>query len=557
MIANGIIELAIVISMAAVIGIILRLLRQPIILAYLATGAIIGYFGFTQLINQQSFAMFSDLGIMFLLFLIGLEINYSSLRFVGRAALTAGIAQIIFTSVIGFGIAHLFHFSILTSAYIGIALTFSSTIIVVKLLSEKRDLHSLYGKVSIGILLVQDMVAIMLLIVLSGLSTGQAISVPSFLFTIGKAVLLLIIMMWLGRKVFPIIFDSIARSHELLFLASLAWVFIMAAGAASVGLSIEIGGFLAGLALANSAETFQISQRMRSLRDFFILIFFVLLGSTLTKFSFSGLGLPIAAFSLFVLIGNPLIVLAIMGTLGYRKRTSFLTGITIAQVSEFSLILIALGARLGHVETPVVALITAVGALTIVVSTYLVQNGDAIARTLSPFLSLFERASARDAQSITDGFHKPIVLIGAHRTGMNIAHHLSKTDLLIIDCDPDIIHTLSKDGYECLLGDSADEDVLESAHASSAKLVISTNPDLQDNIILLHELHKQKNHPSIIVRAETDRDANALYRAGADYVIYPHFTSGHFLGKTIAQDPTFESLPLLKKRDLGVINGSL
>src|SRR3989344_4285640 len=543
---GGILELAIVVSIAAVLGIIMRLLRQPVILAYLATGAVIGFFGFTNLADQETFKLFSDLGIMFLLFLVGMEINYTSLRYVGKAAVTAGVAQIAFTFLIGLGIAKLFGFALLPASYIAIALTFSSTIIIVKLLSEKRDLHSLYGKVSLGILLVQDVVAIMLLIVLAGVGNGQGLIWSALAGTVAKSVLLLLIMLFLGRKILPLIFDRVAHSPELLFLVSLAWVFIVAAGTASVGLSIEIGGFLAGLALANSSESFQIAHRIRSLRDFFILIFFVLLGASVNVFSFHGLSWQIIVFSLFVLIGNPLIVLIIMGSLGYRKRTSFLTGVTIAQVSEFSLILVALGLKLGHIDPSIVALVTGVGVITIIISTYMIMHGEGLSRKLSGFLNHFERKSASEGDIPPAGYQHPIILIGAHRTGQNIAYNIPKEELTIIDFDPDIVQKFRAEGYDCLLGDSSDEEMLDLAHVKEARLIISTSPDLQDNLAMIHELKKKQGRHHIIVRAETERDAHALYKKGADYVIFPHLTSGHFLGKNIAQDPSMSFLHSLK-----------
>ncbi|MEK7481982.1 MAG: cation:proton antiporter, partial [Patescibacteria group bacterium] len=511
----GLFELAVVIFIAAGLGIAAKIFKQPIILAYLAAGIVVGYFSFFNLADKESFRIFSDLGIMFLLFLVGLEINYASLRLVGRASAVVGLAQIIFTFVIGYLIALFFNFNYLHSAYISIALTFSSTVIVVKLLSEKKDLNSLYGKISVGVLLIQDLTAILLLIFLAGVeSSGSAIS-SNILLAILKTAVLFVLTIYLGRKILPLIFDKIARSSELLFIASLAWVFLMATLVSKIGFSVEIGGFLAGLALANSSENFQIAARIRSLRDFFILIFFVILGSSLMFSDFSGLLLPIIVFSLFVLIGNPLIVMIIMGILGYRKRTGFLTGITIAQISEFSLVLAALGFKLGHLSENIVALITAVGIITIISSTYLVVHADKIFRRLSRFryLDLFERKKIREDNSLEKEFNKPIVLIGSHRTGASIAHNIPKENLLIIDFDPEIITQLKKHGYDYLFGDISDPEIFEKANLDEAKLIISTSPDLEDNLTLLSEISKslKDRRPKIILRARTEKEAEILY----------------------------------------------
>ena len=554
--ASGILELAIVIVIAAGLGVAAKLLKQPIILAYLATGLLIGYFGFFNLADKETFQLFSSLGIMFLLFLVGLEINYTSLRLVGKPALIIGLGQLVFTFIIGFLIALFFGFNNLTSAYIAIALTFSSTIIVVKLLSEKKDLNSLYGKLSVGLLLVQDFVAILLLIFLTGIEAGKGLIFADIFLTVVKGGVLFVLMLYLGRKIFPLIFDKAARSQELLFLISLAWVFAIAAVIEKIGFSLEIGGFLAGLALANSAEHFEISSRVKPLRDFFILIFFAILGSS---FIFSGINeliLPIAVLSVFVLIGNPLIVLIIMWLLGYRKRTSFLTGLTVAQISEFSLVLAALGFKLGHINKDTVSLITAIGVITIALSSYMIIYADSIFRRLSPYLKFFERKNLKEDEFHAKEFNKPIILIGSHRTGQSIAFNLPKEDLLIIDFDPEIIAQLKKRGYEYIFGDIADREIFEKANFNQARLAISTSPDLEDNLTLLSQLSALPNRKNlkVVLRARTEKEAEILYNppAGerADYVLLPHFTAGQYLGKTIAIDPEMKILEQLRNKDL-------
>ena len=557
--STGIFELTIVILIAAGLGVVAKLLKQPVILAYIFTGIIIGIFSFFHLNNKELFQTFSELGIMFLLFLVGLEINYVSLKIVGKTAILVGLAQIIFTSVIGYLISIFLGFSQLHSLYIAITLTFSSTIIVVKLLSEKKDLNSLYGKISIGFLLVQDFVAILILIFLSGFQTGEKIILGDIVFTVFKGLTLFILMIYLGRKILPLVFDKIARSQELLFLASLAWCLTIAASVVKAGFSIEIGGFLAGLALANSSENFQISARIKPLRDFFILIFFVILGSSLIFSDFSGLILPIIVLSLFVLIGNPLIVLIIMGLLGYRKRTSFMCGATVAQISEFSLILAALGYKLGHLNSGVVSLITAVGIITITLSTYLIIYAEKIFKRLSRLLSLFERKRIREDDSFTKQFKKPIILIGAHRLGQSIAHHISKEHLLIIDFDPEMISRLKRCGFDYIFGDISDAEIFERANFEEARLVISTSTNFEDNFALLLNLNSFKNRGQlkIILRAADEKEALLFYKEGADYVLLPYFTSGQYLGKTIAVDPSLQILKQLKTRDLEMMKRML
>ncbi|HEY4497627.1 MAG TPA: cation:proton antiporter [Candidatus Paceibacterota bacterium] len=547
-------ELAMVVLLATGLGIVAKVLRQPTILGYLVAGALIGAFGFLNLSDEKTFRVFSDLGIMFLLFLVGLEINYTSLRLVGRVSLLVGLGQIVFTFGLGYGIAvFLFGLGPLAASYIAIALTFSSTIIVVKLLADKKDISSLYGRISVGFLLVQDFVAIVVLVALAGISQGNEVAWWVVAWTVVQGIVLFAAMLWLGRKIFPYIFDALARSSELLFLSSLAWVLSLAAVVSKINFSIEIAGFLAGIALANSSEHFQIASRIRPLRDFFIVIFFVLLGSSLAFSHFSGLWVSILVFSFFVLIGNPIIVWIIMGLMGYRRRTFFLAGITVAQISEFSLIIVALGARLGHINESVVALVTAVGIVTIAVSTYFIVFGDRLVRSFYWWLGVFERRISREEIANITLSRKRIVVIGAHRIGHHLLHNLPKQNVLVVDFDPEAVRRLREEGYDCLFGDIEDEEIRERAELANAALVVSTSPHFEDNASLLEYALTLARRPKMIVRAEVERDAFMLYNLGADYVIIPHLTSGFYLGKALALDPQGATLDQLRKKDMALM----
>lgn len=548
-------DLAIVILIAAVFGVIARIFKQPTILAYLATGILIAAVGMLAVGANETFTAFSELGIMLLLFMVGLEINYTSLRLVGVQSLILGLGQIVFTFGIGYFLTSLLGFSSLTSAYIAIALTFSSTIVVVKLLSDKREMNSLYGKLALGVLLVQDIIAILLLVVLAGIGKGTEFSVWNLLLVLLEAVVLFVVMLLLGRRVVPIVFEKVARSNELLFLVSMAWVFLVAAFVSKIGFSVEIAGFLAGIALANSSEHHEISARVKPLRDFFLIVFFVVLGASISFSNFGAVAFPVIILSLFVLIGNPLIVMVLMGIMGYRKRTSFMTGITIAQVSEFSLVLVAIGFKLGHIQSDAVTTLTTVGVITIVSSTYLIQYGDHLYKFLKSGLKFFERKNNIEGSMDVGLEAKPIVLIGYHRMGESIATGLPKDKLLVVEFDPEVLKKLKRSGYQVLFGDITDQEIFEAAHVEESKLVISTSPDFEDNMHLIHILktHKLSHPPKVVVRAETEHEMVHLYRAGADYVLAPHFTAGQYFGKTVAIDPDMKILSQLKARDLDLL----
>ncbi len=544
-------ELAILLGLAAAFGIVARLLRQPLVVAYLAAGVAIGLFHGVPIATDPLYKVFSELGIMLLLFLIGLEINVASLRLVGAAAVVIGVGQIVLTGVVGLLLAWLLGFAFVPALYIAITMTFSSTIIIVKLLSEKRELNSLYGKISIGFLLVQDVIAVLLLLGLASVEQGQAVSVATFGMTFAKGAVLAIVTYAISRSVVPWVLDRIAKSSELLFITSLAWLFIVVSVVQRLGFSLEIGGFLAGLSLANSSEHFLIGNRVKPLRDFFLPLFFITLGTGLAGANFSGLVWPIVAFSGFVLIGNPLIVMLIMSLMGYHQRTSFLAGVTVAQVSEFSLVVAALGLKIGHIQGPVVTLITAVAVITIIVSSYMILNSEQLYIRLHRWLRWLDRHPTKSDESGATSYSRKYVIIGADRTGSHLLRSLPVAETVIIDFNPDIIYRLSQQGYLAIYGDIADPDIVESIDFAKAAVVVCTSPTVDDTLTLLAMLRDVpvKKRPLLISRAETSNDAETLYQAGADYVAMPHHAVGHHMANLITSRDRRRQLQQAKRRD--------
>ncbi|MBI2621505.1 MAG: cation:proton antiporter [Candidatus Levybacteria bacterium] len=552
------IDLTIVISLAAFTTIVFRFLKQPPILAYILTGVVLGPLALIHINDAEAMRSLAEIGITLLLFMLGLELRFSELKSVGKISIITGIGQIVFTTIIGFLIATFLGFSQIASFYIAIALTFSSTIIIVKLLSDKRDLNSLYGKISVGFLLVQDFVAIIALIFLSGFSAESNVSYNDFLIIILKAVVLFGWVILLSKKLLPYLINKIAHSSETLFLFSLAWAFGIAAvvSSPSIGFSIEIGGFLAGLALANSYESYQIITKIRPLRDFFITIFFVTLGMGLLLSDFSTILVPGIILSLFVLIGNPIIVMVLMGFLGYKKRTGFLAGLTVAQISEFSLIVMFMGNRIGHVSDQHVALITFVGAVTFVMSTYMILNGNLLYKIFSPYLDIFEREDVREKNLKTKDFKNHVILVGVRRMGEGILEALlkNKEDFVAVDFDPDVIEKLKEKGIDSFFGDIADSEIQELVSLDKARLVISTVSDIEDNLILLQNIRKLTKKPKTVMLALEKHEAQELYSQGADYVVVPHIAGGHHLAKILVDEDHMELIEKYAAREKEYIN---
>lgn len=550
-------DLTIIFLLAGTIAFIVSFFKQPSLIAYIATGVIIGPLGYYRLSEGDILKGLSELGITLLLFMVGLDLDFSGLKKMGRVALTAGLAQIIFTSAAGFGVARLIGFDVVPAAYIALALTFSSGIIAVKLLNEKKDLHSLYGKLAVGILLIQDLAIMLTLILLTGSSINDG-SVPlweNIFFTLVKTGVIAVIIIWLSTKVFPIILRHAGKSDELLLVCSLAWALGFSAFVSLpfIGLNLEIGGFLAGLALANTASHYQIGARIKSLRDFFLILFLISLGSQLVFVRMDELFSPIIILSLFVLIANPLIILFILGVLGYKPRTGLLTGLTLAQVSEFSLIIIGLGYKLEHISQSVASLVTIVTVITMIVSSYLVTHANAIYRITQPFIKRFDfrkGKAEKNLQEITLKNH--IVLVGAHRLGSHLIHSLrkQKQEFIIIDHDPQIIESYQKDGLVCICGDVADPYIQELGNLDKASLIISTVPDFHDNLALIESIKSKNPRIKMIFAAHDETEALQLYDKKVDYALLPHFIGGEHLAQIFEDKKGLAGLKKLKDNHL-------
>ena len=547
-------EITVVISLAAALCVIFRFLKQPPILAFIITGIIVGPLGPFQFQANEIMQSLASIGITLLLFMIGLELKLSELKSVGKMSAVAGVLQIVLVSSAAFLLSKFLGFSNTSAAYIGIGLAFSSTIMVIKLLSDKRDLRSLYGKMTVGILLIQDLLAIFVLIMLSTLSGTNApfhIGISDILVVILKITVLFGWVIVLSRKVLPRILNNIARSSESLFLFSLAWAFGIAALVSSplIGFSIEIGGLLAGLALANSIESYQIITKIKPLRDFFLTIFFVTLGMNVVFSDISRTFIPVIVLSAFVLLVSPIIVMFIMGGLGYKKRTSFFTAVALSQISEFSLIMVYLGSRIGQVSQEVVSIITFASVITFVTSTYFIMYSDNLYKFFMPYLGIFERNKTKDEKE-TEPITDHIILVGANRMGEGILQALleKKEKVIVVDFDPDIIENLNKGKglpagrqVKTFFGDITDPEIQEMVNLPKASLIILTVSDPDDTLLLLKNLkHMKIRKPKVIAAAFEKEDAKDFYKLGADYVIMPHIAGGHHLAEMLVNDNRLE-----------------
>jgi Kef-type K+ transport system membrane component KefB len=557
-------EIALVLVLAGGVSLIVNWLKQPAILAYIVTGLIIGPLGAFALHEPDILHALSQIGITLLLFMVGLELDITQLKSMGWRSAVAGIAQVAFTSFFGTLLALALGLSIVPAIYIGIGLTFSSTIIVVKLLTEKKELQSLYGRLVVGIFLTQDFVALIILMLLSGgLNAPSALPAYAQLaLIIIKGVLLGSFVALISKYVFPKIMHHIGKSDELLLVFSLAWAMGLAVFVQLpfMGFSLEIGGFLAGIALSRTAVHHEISARIRSLRDFFIIIFFIVLGSQLTMSGLSAMLWPAIILSLFVILVNPFIVQIILSSLGYTRKTSFFAGITVGQVSEFSLILAALGVKLGHIFPEISGLVTLIAMITITVSSYAILRGETLYRILEPLLALFTfgQGQAEKHLKIQTQLKNHVVLIGVHRTGKQLANSLikSKTKFVIVDFNPEIAEYYNSMGVPAICGDASDPYIQELAGFEHARIIISTMPNLQDNKAIVETVQNQKLKAKLIIMAQQEGDAEKLYEHGAHYVLLPHYINSIHLERIINHEKPTLHLNRLRQHHLKALRAS-
>jgi len=549
MVLSVFLELGTILVIATVLAGIMKFLRQPLLIGYILTGILVSPHFLNLVESDKTIALFSHIGVSLLLFIVGLGLDLNTFKTVGKVSIITGVGQVLFTSIFGAIISLLLGFSPIESIYIAVALTFSSTIIIMKLLSDKGDLDSLYGRISMGFLIVQDLIVVLVLLLITSVSNGATILEGIITSTISTVSLAFAIYLF-NKFVLKKILTNIAKSQEFLLLFAISWCFFISSLFNSFHLSLEIGALIAGISLASSEYKFEIISKLKPVRDFFLVLFFIFLGSQMVFSDVNTYIIPIIIFSLFILIGNPLIVLVLMGMLGYTKKTGFQAGLTVAQISEFSLILIGLGVSVGHLTSEILSMVTIVGIITITGSTYLIMYSNKIYPHLAKMLTIFEKKHKRLHESLINERNKyEVVLFGYNRIGTEIleSFDLLKKEVLIIDFDPEVIHKMIKKGYNCRFGDATDVDMISEIAHSNVKMFISTIPNSDVNFLLLSLLKSFHNKSIFIVVSHEINKAVELYEKGASYVLLPHHIGAQHIS-TMIENYSYDHTLFAKER---------
>lgn len=536
-------QLSILIVLVTVIAFTMKQLRQPLILGYILTGiliSVLSHFVPNNLlhINDSSFEVFSKLGIALLLFIIGLDLKISVFRKLGGVVFGVAAATLVSLGGLGIIVTQAFGFSFIEGLIAGLALFFSSTIIIVKFLSDKKENTRLHGQIAIGVILVEDLVAtVALLLVAAGKDGFNPIHLGQ-LFIVGT-VLLLLLFFLIKTKLVPQVWRLFASSQELLFLATIAWGLGIASIAKAAGFSIEVGALLAGIALTPLPYTQEMVSRLKPLRDFFIVIFFITLGAQLNTSSLANALLPALVLSVIVIIVKPLVVMNVMHLFGYTRRTSFKTGINLSQISEFSIILIAIAGGVGLIGNDLTAIITLVALITITVSSYLMQFDNRLLARLERRFTFFQddHEEENDKEAIE---HHKLILIGYRRGGHEFVKTFKqmKKKYVVIDYDPIVIESLERLQLPHMYGDATDVEFLREVGIKHAQLVVSTMNDFSTNEHLLDYTHRVNPNTVVVCHAHDHDEAAALYRAGAAYVILAHYIGNEQINSFIRRNGT-------------------
>ena len=535
------VEISLIIALAAVVSAFMRLLKQPLLIGYVITGIIVGpLLGLIQ--SPEALEGLSKVGIALLLFIVGLGINPKVLKELGPVAVAAGVTQVVASTIVGTTVMLLIGRSLSEGLIVGGALAFSSTIVGLKIVGDKKELSRLYGRIAIGVMLVQDVLAILALVVLSAQSQGFSFSSTSQLILKGLVVSIPIII--ISNKLLSKATRFISSNQEFLFLSAIAWGFGIASLYDWAGFSLEIGALIAGVSLASMPYAQEVSARMRPVRDFFIIIFFIFLGVNLEIGEMIRM-LPMAAlFSLFVLIANPIAIMIPMGILGHTKRNSFKVGVMMAQIGEFSMIFVLLANQIGIVDRSLLSMITMVSLLTIAISCYMMIYDNQLFKFMQKFFTFFESKHPEKHESTLS---YDVILLGYKKGGSELIKSIRKLKgkkVLVVDYDPDVVDQLERQKLNHVYGDATDIELLEEINLASAKMVITTITDHPTNKFLIQYISENNPKATTLLHADNPHEAAELYNLGASYIMIPHHVGGekiaHFIERHGLKKSEFE-----------------
>lgn len=555
MVASIFISVSLIFLIAIIVAFIVQSLRQPLIIAYILTGIIVGPLGFNLLNSgQEYYDVFAEFGVILLLFLVGLSLNLHLLKKIGKAAVVTGVGQVVFTVVVGLFLLLTLGFNLPVAVCLAVSITFSSTIIIMKLLSDKSEIRTVYGRHTIGLMLVQDIIAIAIMIMLPTFAMDDSMLMAA-IWLILKITAMFSLIIILARVVLPPLIRRAAQNGgEFLLIFTLAWCFALAGIGEWAGLGLEVGAIMAGLSLGSSVFQNEISSRIRPIRDFFIAIFFIILGSEMDVGALDYSLLPGLVLSAFVLVGNPFILYILYRRLKFTRRNSFLAGLTAAQVSEFGFVFLYVAVQQGLIGQEVISVFTIVALITIFVSSYLITYNHKLFRLLKPILDLPGPDKHANDEPENETFD--VLVFGYHRLGWKICEALKEMEVnfAVVDFDTMAIKKLQERKIPHFFGDLTEIEFLEELPLKEAKIVISTLPKADDQIMLIKYVRKYNKNALVLANLSHKAFLEEMYGAGADYILMPHLQAGIWMAEVLRKNSwdrrTFKKLTDMQKREL-------
>ncbi len=538
-------DVGIAVAAATILAVIFNLLKQPTILGYIVAGLLIGpVLGIVK--DTAVLGNFSEIGIALLLFIIGIELDIKRIKQLGLSSLGVGFLQVLITAVISYFLATMVGFSPLQAIYVGLIVTFSSTMVVIKLLSDKNELDSLHGGLVLGILIVQDLLAVLAMALLGTISNFTPAAIGA---VVGKGAVLILSAIAAGYLLNKVMKYAV-RSKELLFIFALSVCMVFAAWAAFLDYSLAIGAFVAGIILGNTQYNYEVAGKVKPLRDFFLTLFFVSLGMQITLSNSNGLLAKTAAAALMVVVLKPVITFLITKAFRFGNRTALLASAQLGQVSEFSLIIVAGGISLGHIGKEFFSITALLTMATFALTAYVIKFDNAIYSALGPFMRVFERLSAKEEHlsSLPKKLKGHIIVFGVYKMGGKLIQLLrqKKEKIVVLDYNPEKIRDLIKEGVNCICSDMGNWDIDKMLEYRAAKAIISTVRDKDNNLALIGRIRASGSKAAIIVAAFSEEEAVELYKKGADYIVLPDQMAGEHIVSDLIRKKTSELRKLAK-----------
>jgi len=556
---NLFIQISALLAVTVSIAFIIRFLKQPLLVSYMIAGIVCGPLFFNLLSGEDHlYEAFSNFGVVLLLFIVGLELNFSYLKKIGKTSLVVGLFQFVLNFSLIFAVANFYlNLSLVGSIFLALASCFSSTIVILKLLNDKREEESVYGRYTIGLMLIQDIISIGILFCLSVFYSSESVSLGFNDLIKALSIIAFIVLSY--KFALPKILDRIASSGEFLFVFTVAWCFGVASLMVLTGLSIELGAIVAGLTLGTSKYQPEIISRIKPLRDFFIIIFFIILGSLADFRDVHSILIPALILSAFVIVIKPLVLYLVFRTMNFTRRNSFFPALTSVPLSEFGFIILLAAIKSGYLSGPELSIFTIATIVTIFVSSYLVSYNLKIYNFLSPVFKLFGRDKYIQRENPKENF--TAMIFGYHRTGWKIGNALKDMGMSFaaVDFNPENVTRLTDHDIRAFFGDMADVEFLKALPLEKTKFIISTNHSPEDQLVLINYIRSKNKKVTIIATLYNKKYLDKLYLAGADYVMLPHLLSGTWMAALIAKGALShrKSLEKLRKIQVHELEGSL